>query len=235
MTLQNLRDAVRYLSKDWETDAGTLFPSDNTLIDIYLNWACEQVILDLVEFLPETFLNSENITLVASQAPYTLTAEWLQIWAIQKNVTSEAPKLIPYRDVKMLPFKGYTGETAEHPKCWYLKGKSICFWPTPSTAKTDYAKVWIIQPEAAAIATAGPSIIPRIAHKLISIQACLLAAIMNEVSATGLETLYGRLLVSVRSVLGYQVQQQPKFLGESILSLESVESRDRVLFDFNWD
>lgn len=231
MTLAELRTAARYLAKETDTDAGTLFPSDNVLLDLYLNWGCEQVVLDLVEFLPETFLTYEDITLVASQAPYTLTAEWLQIWAIQKNVTSEAPKLIPYRDVKLLPFKGYTGETAEFPKCWYLKGKSICFWPTPSTAKANYARTWIIQPEVATIVTAGPSIIPRIAHKLIPIQACILAAVMNEVSMTGLEKLYARFLVQIRGVLGYPVQQQPRFLGESILSLESVEARDKAFYD----
>jgi hypothetical protein len=235
MTLAELRSAVRYLSKEWETDSGTLFPSDNTLLDLYLNWACEQVVLDLVEFLPETFLTYEDITLVASQAPYTLTAEWLQIWAIQKNVTSEAPKLIPYRDVKQLPFKGYTGETAEFPKCWYLKGKSICFWPTPSVAKTTYARAWIIQPEVATIVAAGPSIIPRVAHKLISIQACILAAIMNETSITSLETLYARLLGQVRGVIGVQVQQQPRFLGESVLDLENVEARDKAFYDGHWD
>lgn len=235
MTLAELRSAVRYLSKEWETDSGTLLPSDNVLLDLYLNWACEQVVLDLVEFLPETFLTYEDIALVASQVPYTLTAEWLQIWAIQKNVTSEAPKLIPYRDVKMLPFKGYVGETAEYPKCWYLKGKSICFWPTPSVDKATYARAWIIQPEVATIVTAGPSIIPRVAHKLIPIQACILAAIMNETSVTGLETLYGRLVGQVRGVLGVQVQQQPRFLGESVLDLESVEARDKAFYDFGWD
>jgi len=237
MTLAEIRSAVRYLSKDWETDSGTLLPSDNALIDIYINWACRQVVLDLVEFLPETFLTYEDITLVASQVPYALTTEWLQIWAIQKNVTSEVPKLIPYRDVKLLPFKGYVGETAEYPKCWYLKGRSICFWPTPSVAKASYARAWIIQPELASAswAVTGPAIIPKIAHDLISIQACILVAIMNEVSVTGLETLYARLLGQVRGVIGVQVQQQPRFLGESVLSLESVEARDKAFYDGFWD
>jgi hypothetical protein len=240
MTLAELRATARYLAKETETDVGTLWPSDNTLLDLFLNWGLEQVCLDLVEFLPETFLTYEDVSLVADDPDYTLTAEWLQIWAIQKSVTSEAPKLIPYRDVKQLPFKGYTGETAEHPKCWYLKGRSIYFWPTPSTAKTSYARVWIIAPEAATIVTAGPAIIPRITHKLIPVQACILAAIMNEQYSdyvNRLETLYGRMLIQVRGVLGSQVQQQPRFLGESVLDLESVESRDKAFYDLAgfWD
>jgi hypothetical protein len=233
MTLAELRSATRYLIKDWETDAGTLLPSDNALIDILLNWACEQVVLDLVEFMPETFLDYEDISLVAATAAYTLTKEWLQIWAIQKNVTSESPKLIPYRDIKLHPFKTYVGETAEHPKCWYYSGSSIAFKPTPSTAKTNYARVWIIKPEAAAIVTGGPAIIPRIAHKLIPIQACILIAVMNELSINAMELLYARMLGQVRGVLGFRVQQQPRFLGESILDLESVEARDKALYDLS--
>ena len=235
MTLAALRAALRYIVKDWETDSGTLLPSDNTLIDIYLNWATEQVTLDLADLLPETFLTYEDVSLIADTPTYTLTAEWLQIYAIQKNVTSESPKLIPYRDIKLLPFKGYTGETAEHPKCWYLKGNSIGFWPTPNTAKTDYARVWIIQPEAATIGTDGPTIIPRIAHKLIVIQAAILIGVMNEVSISNLEMLYARMLNKVVGILGYPVQQQPRFLGESVLDLESVEARDKAFYDFYWD
>ena len=149
MTLDEIRVAVRGITKSWAEDEDTLLPSDNVLLDMFINWACEDVVLDLVEYMPEDFLTYEDISLVADDNDYDLTAEWISIWAMQKKVTDENYILIPYAPVA--DRGDYVGETAEDPKGWFLKGTTIIFWPTPSTAKTDYIRCWIIAPEVEAM------------------------------------------------------------------------------------
>lgn len=150
MTLEEIRTATRNLCKEWEEDSGTLFPSDDVLLDFFINWACEDVVLDLVEYMPEDFLTYEDISLVADDEDYDLTAEWISIWAMQKRVSDEGYKDIPYTPLS--DRRDYVGETAENPRGWFLKGTTIIFWPTPSIAKTNYIRCWIIGLEAVTIA-----------------------------------------------------------------------------------
>jgi len=217
MTLAEIRTAVRNITKEWQTDAGTVMPSDNTILDFYINWAVEDVVLQLVPYMPEDLLTSEDISLEADENEYDLTAEWIQIWKMARNVDDQTPRIIPYRDVKELSTEGYVGETAEHPRCWYLKGTTIVFWPTPSTDKTDYARCWIVAPEAASMVSGGPAALPRLAHKLIVLQAAILIATMCNVDAGPYQALYVTGLKRVIDSLGLRVQQQPQFLRGSVV------------------
>ena len=235
MILAEIRTGVRNITKEWSTDAGTLLPSDNTILDMLISWAAEDVVLDLVSVvsdLQSVFLGSENITLIASQANYSLTAEWLQIYCIQRNVTNENPEIIPYIPVDEKLRVMYIGETAVDPEGFYLVGSTIYFVPTPSTAKTSYATVWFIRPEAATIPTAGPTYIPRIAHKLIVLRTAILISKMNDqADIGGLAALYQNMLDRVTDVLGYRVQSQPTFLKSSFSEKQISDTRDKAFYD----
>jgi len=231
MTLAEIRTAVRSLLKESQTDEGTIFPSGDVLLDFFINMACELVVLDLAEFMPEVFLNSEDITLVAGTSEYTLTAEWMRVWAMMKNVTNESPTIIPYADIQSLSSRMYTGETATDPEAWTLKGDTVIFIPTPSAAKTDYARFWYIAPEAATMVSGGPAIIPRMAHKLIPLQACMVICAMDGADKTRWETLYGYTAQRIRDTYQFRIQQQPRFIGGSILDKTGGDTRDRALYD----
>lgn len=231
MTLAQLRTAIRNIVKEWDTDSGTLFPSNNTMLDFYINWATEDVALELADYIPTDFLDYEDITLVADQNNYDLTAEWLQIWAMQKNVSDESPKIIPYIPVHSRAYKEYVGQTSSEPAGWYLDGTTIMFTPTPSTAKTDYARCWIIVPEGESVGANGPTYIPRIAHKLIVLEAAILVGTMNGVELRDLMILYKMQFERVTNVLAYRIQQQPNFLQDSMFSRQQITTKDPALFD----
>ena len=229
MTLAQIRTAVRNLTKEWETDSGTLFPSDDVLLDFYINWAAEDVVLDLVEFMKEDFLTYEDISLVADDFDYDLTAEWISIWAMQRRVTDKS-----YRDIPYTPLsdrRDYVGETAEEPRGWFLKGTTIIFWPIPSTAKTNYARCWIVTTEAASMVANGPVYIPRMAHKLIPLDAAILIGYMNDREVANVVALYRLQHKRVIDSLANRVQQQPQFINPSVFSRISGDRRDKAFFD----
>jgi len=229
MTQAQLRTAVRNITKEWETDSGTLFPTGDVVLDFYIEWACEDVVLDLVEFMPEDFLTSEDISLVANDFDYDLTAEWLMLWSLQRKVTDKSYKDIPYIPVNDRP--DYVGETAEEPLGFFLKGTTIIFCPTPSAAKTDYARAWIVVPESASMAEDGPVYIPRMAHKLIPLEAAILIGYMNDLDIKGPVALYKIQKDRVIDSLTNRIQQQPQFLRPSVFSRISGDRRDKAFYD----
>jgi hypothetical protein len=234
MTKAEIQTAVRDILKEQETDAGTLLPADNLLLQRYIEWGTEQVTLDLIDWLPEKqdFIDYEDITLIANQANYTLTAEWLQIWCMQRIETARAPTTIGYIDIDQRAYEATIGETAEDPNGWYLDGTTIYFVPTPSAAKTNHIRCWMIVPEGATMATAGPAYIPRIAHKLIVFQAAILIGIMNEYDIRTLVAMYEKMLDKVVGVVGYKIQQQPRFLKGSHFEKAGISTRDRAFYDY---
>lgn len=227
MTLEEIRTAVRNLTKEWETDAGTLFPDDDILLDFYINWACEDIVLDLVEFMQEDFLTYEDITLAADDFDYDLTAEWLQIWAMQRLITDKSYQLIPY--TPLADRRDYVGETAEDPRGWFLKGTQIIFWPTPSATRT--VRCWIVGTEVASMVAGGPAYIPRMAHKLIPLDAAILIGYMNDREVGNIVALYKIQKDRVIGSLTNRVQQQPQFLRPSAYSRISGDRRDKAFFD----
>lgn len=234
MTLAEIRTAVHNLIKEQETDSGALFPSGDVLLDFYINMATEQVVLDLVEFIPECFLTYEDISLVADTNPYTLTTEWIQIWAMLRNVTDESPRVLPYIERTSETYQKYVGQTLDDPLAWTLYGDNIEFLPTPSAAKTNHYRCWIIAAEAATMAATGPAYIPRMAHKLIPLYAGVLIA--ETVESGKMDTmllLYQKWLTKVTDVIAYRVQQQPKFLGPSFHEKTVFSTRDPAFFDIN--
>jgi len=232
MTLAELRTATRNLSRQAESDSGTLFPAGDVLLDWFINSAAELVTLDLVDYLPSNFLTYEDISLVAGTSSYTLTAEWLQIYAMKRNVTDESAQIIPYYETTEELLAQVNGETAEFPVGFTLKGNSIIFMPKPSVSKTSYARCWIIAVESATIGSAGPTYIPRHAHRLIPLMACVLIGQMLESKATGYwEKMYQYWLGRVRDIVGQRIQQQPTFVKGSFTDKMYRDSRDLAFID----
>lgn len=232
MTKEELIISTRNLVNEISTDSGAFLANTGNVSD-FLNDAAEIVVLDLVEFMPERFLTYEDITLVAGTAGYTLTAEWLQIWSINRNKTSETPTPIDHIPVPQIMNTMYVGETAEEPDGWYLKGLTITFAPTPSKAYTNYARAWIIAPEAATIATNGPTMIPRVAHRAICYMAAVLIGTALEADVTRFEKLYSYRIKKIRDTIGVQVQNQPRFINPSVLDRKYITTRDKVLYDLD--
>lgn len=227
MNLAALRTAVRNITKEWESDSGTLFPSGDVVLDFFINWAAEDVVLDLVEYMPEDFLTYEDISITSGDNDYDLTAEWLQIWAMQRKIADRSYEIIPYTPV--IDRGDYDGETGEDPEGWFLKGTTIIFWPTPSATRT--ARCWIVVPEAATVAENGPVYIPRMAHKLIPLDAAILIGYMNDRDIGGPVALYNLQHKRVINSLTNRVQQQPQFINRSVLDRISRDRRDRAFYD----
>jgi hypothetical protein len=232
MTLAEIRTAIRNLSRNQSTATGTLFPSDNVFIDFIINMATEAVVVDLVDWMPDIFLATENITLVSGTADYALTAEWLQIISVKKNVSGENPTQLTFYSTQHEYLAQYVGESNTEPDAWTLKGNTIVIMPTPGAAVASYLKVWFTRPEVATMVTAGPSYIPRMAHRLIPLMAMIMIANTLEAKVgTRWEKLYEYWLKKIQELLFFRVQQQPKFLNPSYVEGSLLDSRDPAYFD----
>jgi len=235
MTEAQIRTAIHNVLKEYSTDSGALLESGDVLIDDFISDAAEDVVLDLVQFLPESFLESENVTLVANTQSYTLTTEYLQIWSVQKNVSDGSPSPIHEIPIVDRELYEYVGQTDPEPRHFYRKGDDIYFVPTPSVAVTNYAKFWLVAAETAAMADDGPAYIPRVAHRLIVYRASeLIAGPMcgDKKAEASLARLYEMKFGRVRGVLGVRNQSQSRFLRGS--QVDFGGTRDRTEYDPNW-
>jgi len=228
MTLAELRTAVRYLAKELQTDSGTLLESDNVLLDFFIDSATELVTLDLVELMPEVFLSYEDLDLTVAVNYTDPDAEFLQIWALQENTSDKSPRIIPYLDIPAEQRAQYVGQTGADPKWFYTAGNRIYWIPTPSESKTDYARLWYIGAEAADVATGGPTLIPRMGHKLIVFQALILICAMDGAETTRWEKLYGYFHTRLVSIYHNRIQQQPRFLRGAT---QAPEDLDPTIYD----
>ncbi len=234
MTLAEIRTAVRNLINEQSTDVGALLDG-NTILDEFINAAVEDVVLDLLPFMMDQFMTTETVTLIAAQANYTLTNSFWAIYKIERNVSGEKPKEIQIIDPLEFQEKFNVGDTAEYPDYCYFLGDTLYFAPTPDTAVTNYAKVYLIRPEAASMAVGGPAYIPRPAHRLIVYKACALVATMSEakVPFTIFEGLYANRLEKTRRVWIRRFQSKPRFVRKSIAerTLKQTDSADK---DNDW-
>ena len=232
MTEAQIRTAIHNLLKEYSTDTGALLAADNLIIDDFITDAAEDVVLDLVQYLPESFLTDENVTLVADTKNYSLTTEYLQIWSAQKNVSDDSPSTIYEIPIVDRDQHEYVGQTDPEPIHFYREGDVINFVPTPSAAVTNYAKFWLVAAETAAMADAGPTYIPRVAHRLIVYRAAELIAVMTGDNKSSFGGLYAMKFDRVKGVLGARNQYQPRFLRGS--QVDFGGTRDRTEFDPNW-
>lgn len=232
MTRAEIFKAVRNLANELSPDAGALLDEEENLAS-FVDDAAELVTIDLVEYMPEDFLASENISLVANTGGYSLNTEWIQIWTVNRNVSGQSPTPIDYVDIQDILNFTYVGETAEQPDAWYLKGSQINFVPTPSANSANYATAWVVASEAAEVPENGPIYIPRLAHRCIVYMACALIAIAIEADQTRFERLYAYRMKKLHDSLGPKVQSQPRFLKPSVLDRKYITTRDKALYDID--
>jgi hypothetical protein len=233
MTKAQLLASVRYLVNEASGDSGALLGDATNLLD-FVNDAMEQCVLDLLPIMPGQFLTSENVTLVAGTANYTLTNSFLQIYKVEKNTTGESPKQIEIIDPLEIQYYMKTGDTDAEPNACYFVGNVLYFVPTPAAAATNYAKVWEVMSEAATIADAGPTYIPAIAHRLIVYQASALIAKMLGKDASVYYDLYARRLAQVQKIWIGRFQQKPRFIRESDMERSAIDARLSIDIDKEW-
>jgi hypothetical protein len=235
MTKAEMRTAVRSLVAEAQTDVGALFPSDNVMIDFFIDSALELVVMDLADLMPHRFRTSENVSLTANVAYATLSAEYLQILAVERNVTSKNPRPIEIvEDINDLQNFMYVGETKDEPRAVYFDATKIYFAPTPSTTTASWLKVWGIAMEAATMAVTGPAYLPRPAHRLVVFKALELIAAMDESNTTKWYIIYNKFLKQVERICGSYIQAQPRFIKGSHESAKFRDDRDPTTFDTRW-
>jgi len=233
MTKAEIRAATRNLINEQSSDSGTLLPS-TTILDEYIEDACEEVVLDLLPYMPRQFCGTENITLVAGTAGYTLTAEWWQIYKIARNTTDKTPREIDIIEPLEEQFYTSVGDTEASPMRCYILGDTITFVKTPSTDKTDYAKVFFVRPEAVTMPDTGPAYIPRAAHRMIIYKACALACVMIEAIAGNFTALYEKRKAAFLRTWAAREHQNPRFVKDSIFDRISYSDREAHLYDLDW-
>lgn len=232
MTKDGMRTAIRSMAKEESTETGTLFPANNTLIDFFIDSALELVMIDVAREFPHRFLSSELVSLTADVAYATLATEWLQIMSVEKNVDGENPKpIIVCEDINQLQDYMYVGETAEEPRAVYFDATKIYFAPTPSQTTSEYIKVRGLAMEATTMPDAGPTYLPRPAHRLVVFKAMELIAAFNESSETKWYIIYQKALAAVKKVCGEFIQGQPMFVKPSFEESRYRDDRDPTLFD----
>jgi hypothetical protein len=233
MTLAQIVQYVRDLVKEESTDAGALL-SDSGNLSGFVNDAAEQVVLDLLDAMPLQFCATEDINLVANTQEYTISAEYLQVYKVALNESGKRAKEIEIIDPIEEQFFMATGDTSSGPTaCYFLKDK-IRFVPIPSAAVTAYARLYLVTPEASSIAVSGPTMIPRVAHRLICYYAAGLAATMADADPGKFFALYGIKLKQVKKVWANRFQTRPRFVRPGITARGAYDGRDRALYDVDW-
>jgi hypothetical protein len=232
MTKAELLSTTRYLTNELSSDSGALLDDTANLLDFLLD-AIEQVVLDLIPTVPSVFLATEDITLTATDNDYDLTAEFWQIFKVERYETGKAPKEIRIIDPLELQFETNTGDTEANPDACYFMGSTIYFVKTPSESKA-YARVYYIKPEATTLATDGPAVLPRITHRLIPLYAAALIAETLGSDPSKFLALYAMKLNSVRKVLRGRYQQSPRFVRPGARERQMIDERHRAFNDISW-
>ena len=234
MNEASIRTAVQNLVRDTYGLAGTWLGADATILDDFIDDALEEVVLDLMTFMRGKFAGEETIDLEADEPDYTLTAEWWQIYKMERNVTDKRPKEIDIVKPTDKASYMYVGQTQEHPDACIILGETITFLPTPSTDKDDYVNCIFVRPEAVSLDAGGPDYMPRPAHRMIVYNAAAkIGASKGEDPAT-LMMFYEQRMRKVKRIFTAQDQQSPKFVGasrEGKVFVDTRENRDWGFFE----
>lgn len=233
MTKAEILTSARNLIQVYSTDTGA------TLTDVVLgelaDRAMEEVVLSCLPFMPEQLLSTEDITLVAGTANYTLTnTTWLQVYKVELNLTGHTPHEIQKINPLDKTYVHYVGETASEPSYFYTQGDTFYFVPTPSAAQTGYARVYLVNGEATTIATAGPTYLPRMAHALIAYMTAWMAAVAYSANATPFKELYAMRMENIRRAWMHRFRQEPRFIAGSSAERSLLDTRERAFYDLDW-
>lgn len=229
MTKAEILAGVRYLVNELSTDSGALLDDAGNLDD-FVEDAQEQVVLDLVNVMPDVLVATEDLDLAAHTATTTITATYWQIINILKNKTGETPNPIRIVDPSDQRYFHYIDQEDEEPSYCYVAGQTITWLPKPSSTYDNYAKLYYIRPEAVTMPTEGPTYLPAVAHRLVVYQAAILAGTAFGAIISGLEKLYARRLMSVKKTWSARFHSQPRFVKASVFEGDH-DDREAAFYD----
>ena len=235
MTKAEILQQIRDLMNEQSGDVGGKLDDTANLI-VFIDDAMEQASMDVavLQNFPTYLCGTENITLVANQANYTLTARWLMIYKMERNVTGQSPREIKIIDPLSIQHHTTTGDTEPSPTACYILGDTIYFVKTPSEAKTSYARAFYVKKEAATIATTGPAFLPDYSHRLIVYWACALVAVSAGIKPKPFYDLYAIKLRAVEKLWAARYQQQVRHVRPSVAERTAYDDRDPTTYDRYW-
>jgi hypothetical protein len=232
MNLAEIRQATKNLIFDSTKENGSLLLNkNNNVLDDFINQAVEIVYMDLAEFIQEShLLDYETFNLQAGVDKYTLSHPFTRIMAVKQNQDGDFPKIIRYFNTLDELEMSTVGETGE-PRGWTLKGDYIMVRPIPDVDYDGWAKIWFTATENDTMSTAGPRILPSKSHRLIPLMSAILIGKQAGVATGGFEQLYTYYLERVRVILGFRVQQQPRFVRPGFSDQSAADSRLPNFYD----
>lgn len=233
MTKAEILAYTRQILNESSTEVGSKLSDAGNLLG-FIDDGAEQVVVDLLAVMPEVFCKTETKSLVAGTESYTFTQEFWMVYKVEKNVSGDNPVPVDIISPLQADEIGTVGETADEPTAVYFLGNTMYVRPIPASAKTNYLKVYLVVPEAATIATAGPTYIPRPAHRMICYWAASLAAIAYQIDPSPFQQLYAARLVQVRDIWHTFQHQAPMFLRGSYVERRFQDARDKALYDRRW-
>jgi len=233
MTRAEILASIRNIVNEQSTDSGALLADDGNLLDFAYD-AAEQVVIDLLPHMPMMFCVTEDVNLVADDDDYDITAEFLQVYKVERNVSGKSPKEIPIIDPLKHQFYAKTGETTDYPWAVWFQGSTMYVRPTPNQNTTGYIRLYLVVPEAVAIPETGPEYIPRIAHRLIVYWGAYLCATSIGVDPTRYLVLYQKRLGQTLKAWRDRYQQEPRFVRESVTDRMVYDDREPYFYDTDW-
>jgi len=235
MTKAAIITAVRALVNEVSGDAGAALDDAANLAG-FIEDAVEQVVLDLVDTYPNELLTYEDVSMLAGVKTYTLTKEFWQILKIAKTVAGENETEMDVIDPLSHQYAETHDETSARPCGANIINGTLYIHPTPSTAITDYIRVWGIQAEATAMVAGGPAYLPRVTHRLIVFWAASLVAEMFGAKNTAgrFIALYSNRLEKIKAMQKGKFQQAPRFVRESVVERTTRDNREKVFYDLDW-
>ena len=234
MTKSAIITAVRSLVNELSGDVGSLLSDAGNLIG-FIEDAVEQVVLDLVGTYPNELLTYEDVSMLANTKTYVLTKEFWQILKIAKTVAGENETEMDLIDPLSHQYAETHDETNAKPYGANIINGVLYVYPTPSTAITDYIRVWGIRPEAVSMPDpTGPAYLPRVTHRLIVFWAASLVATMIGVNPDKFILLYSNRLEKIKAMQKGKFQQAPRFVRESVVERTTRDDRERVFYDLDW-
>lgn len=233
MTRAEIITAVRNLVNEMSSDAGALLDDDGNLKE-YVNDAQEQVVLDLLQWMPGHLMTSETVSLIAGQSSYAITTNYWQVWKVEWNLSGQSPREIPIIDPLESEFYITVGETDTEPRAVYFLGDTMYVVPIPASSVANNIKLWLVRSEAVLMGVNGPSYLPPVAHRLIVYQAAILIATSLEKDPSLFTQLYARRFQKIVEAWRARFQQKPRFVNPPLSVRQTTDARDPALYDKEW-
>lgn len=193
--------------------------SDVITMNILINIAQLNVMMDLIPYIPRTFRSSFLISLVAAKDEYSIptdlsVTDFVAMENIYHNESGELPQGLLYVEPDQVhQIDIDVGETGD-PQCWFYGGKDIIvFRPKPASAIADRFKAYYFrklidlnQDETHDPANSKYAIseIPDVAHPLIAFDAAMQYRLIEDKDVSKIEKVYNKTLLRAGKLLSIE-------------------------------